>query len=144
VAAFILYTVWGPRPARFSPGAKSFFATGAVGAFLTMFFGATGPIAATMLSATKMNRLNLTATHAACMVGQHSLKLIVFGMLGFAYAEWAAIIVDIVLAGFAGTVLGTHFLKRMPEATFKDGFNIILTVIAVYLLIMALADIKIG
>ena len=142
VGVFILLTVWGPRPQSFSPGVKTFFATGAVGAFLTMFFGATGPIAATMLSAAKLDRLNLVATHAACMTAQHGLKIIVFGLLGFAYAEWAVLVVVILLSGFAGTALGTHYLKRMPDASFNKGFKFILTTIAVYLLIAAAVDFR--
>ncbi|MHA7871527.1 MAG: TSUP family transporter, partial [Hyphococcus sp.] len=125
-----------------TPGVKTYFATGAVGAFLTMFFGATGPIAATMLAATKLGRLHVTATHAACMVAQHGLKILIFGVLGFAYGEWAIIIGAIVLSGFAGTALGAHYLRRMPEETFSKGFRLILTLIAVYLLAAAAADIR--
>ena len=140
VALFILYTVWGPRPAGFSPGPASFFSTGAIGSFLTMFFGATGPIAATMLSATKLGRLDIVATHAACMVAQHGLKILVFGFLGFAYASWAWLIAAILAFGFAGTYLGTRYLRRMPEAVFQRGFKFALTTIAIYLLIAAVAD----
>ena len=139
VAFFILFTVWGPKPAGFSPGAVSFFSTGVVGSFLTMFFGATGPIAATMLSATKLDRLHTVATHAACMVFQHGMKILVFGVLGFAYAAWAWLIGAILIFGFAGTYLGTRFLRRMPEATFKRSFKIVLTAISLYLLIAAIA-----
>ena len=144
VAAFILYTVWGPRPKGFRPGVKTFFATGAIGSFLTMFFGATGPIAATMLSATKLDRLGLVATHAACMVAQHGLKIVVFGVLGFAFVDWAALTAAILVSGFAGTVVGTHHLRRMPEASFKRGFKMILTLIAIYLLVAAAAGFKTG
>ena len=142
VAIFILYTVWGPKPKSFQPGLKTFFVTGAVGSFLTMFFGATGPIAATMLSATTLGRLNIVATHAACMVAQHGLKILVFGLLGFAYAAWAPLIVIIVLVGFAGTLIGTRYLRRMPEQTFKRGFTIVLTAIAIYLLAAAVIDFR--
>jgi uncharacterized protein len=144
VAFFILYTVWGPRPKSYSPGPKTFFATGAVGAFLTMFFGATGPIAATMLSATRLDRLARVATHAAAMVAQHGIKIIVFGALGFAFGDWAAVIAAILVSGFAGTVIGTHYLRRMPEVHFDRGFKFILTLIAVYLLIAAGLDFKTG
>ena len=142
VAIFILYTVWGPKPVSFAPGYRTFFATGAVGAFLTMFFGATGPIAATMLSATKLDRLKTVATHAGCMVFQHGLKIIVFGVMGFAYQDWVFVIVGIVSVGFLGTVIGTHYLRRMPEATFRSGLNLILTVIAIYLLASASLSLK--
>lgn len=142
VAIFILYAVWGPRPKAFLPGVKSFFATGAIGGFLTMFFGATGPIAAAMLSATPFDRLQLVATHAACMVAQHGMKIIIFGVLGFAYAEWTAIIIMIVIAGYAGAAIGTDYLRRMPEANFKTGFNFLLTTIALYLLAAAAVELK--
>ena len=142
VGLFILYTVWGPQPKKFAPGPTTFAATGAAGSFLTMFFGATGPIAAAMLAATKLGRLNIVATHAACMVAQHGLKIVLFGLLGFAYGEWAFLIGAVLIAGFAGTALGTGALRRMPETTFKRGFNIMLTVIATYLLVAAGLSLK--
>ena len=142
VGAFILLTVWGPHPRSFSPGVTTFFSTGAIGAFLTMFFGATGPIAATMLAAAKLGRLNLVATHAACMSAQHGLKIVAFGLLGFAYSHWAILIATLLASGLAGTALGTRFLRRMPEKTFTKGFRYILTTIAIYLLAAAALDFK--
>lgn len=144
VAFFILYTVWGPLPRSLSPGPRTFFMTGAIGSFLTMFFGATGPIAATMLSATRLQRLNITATHAACMVAQHSMKILVFGALGFAFGPWAFVIAGILVAGFAGAAAGTRYLRRMAEADFTRGFKFLLTAIAIYLLIAALTDFRTG
>ena len=141
VAFFIFYTVWGPRPTGFSPGPVTFFSTGAVGAFLTMFFGATGPITATMLSATKLGRLNMVATLASCMVAQHGLKILVFGALGFAYAPWVWLILAMLAFGFLGTYLGTQYLRKMPEALFRRGFKYVLTVIAIYLLLAAMAEV---
>ncbi len=137
VGVFILYTVWGPSLKGFSPGPVSFFSTGAVGSFLTMFFGATGPIAATMLSVTKLDRLKIVATHAACMVAQHGLKILIFGALGFAYGEWIWLLAAILGFGFAGTWIGTRFLRRMPEALFRQGFKWVLTIIAAYLFVAA-------
>lgn len=141
VALFILYTVWGPRPKGFSPGPMTFFSTGAVGSFLTMFFGATGPIAATMLSATRLGKLNMVATHASCMMAQHGLKIVIFGALGFAYAPWVWLIAAILGFGFVGTFLGTRMLRRMPEKVFRRGFNYVLTIIAIYLFIASGLDV---
>jgi uncharacterized membrane protein YfcA len=138
VGAFVLFTVWGPRPKAFAPGRLSFFATGAIGAFLTMFFGATGPIAAAMLSVTKLMKLQVVATHAACMVAQHALKTLAFGVLGFAYADWAALIAAILIAGFLGAWAGTRILAAMPEEGFRNGFRLVLTAFGTYLLGAAL------
>ena len=137
VGAFILFTVWGPKPKSFAPGPSTFLLTGVAAGFLTMFFGATGPIAAAMLSATALSRLNIVATHAAAMVIQHLTKIAAFGLFGFAFAEWAWLIAAILLSGFAGTYAGTHYLRTMPEETFRRGFKLILTAIAVYLLAAA-------
>jgi uncharacterized membrane protein YfcA len=133
VGGFILATVWGPKPRGFAPGVTSFFVTGAVGAFLTMFFGATGPIAAAMLSATKLDRLKTVATHAGCMVVQHGLKTVAFGFIGFAFAAWAFLVAAVLVAGFLGTLTGVRLLRAMPEAFFRRGFRLVLTFFGFYL-----------
>jgi uncharacterized membrane protein YfcA len=134
VGAFVLITVWGPKPKAFSPGPRTFFATGAVGAFLSMFFGATGPIAATMLSVARLDKLQTVATHAAAMVFQHGLKTLAFGVFGFAYGKWALFIAAILIAGYLGAWAGTRLLKAMPEEKFRRGFRFILTAFGIYLL----------
>lgn len=144
VGAFVLFTVWGPKPRAFAPGPASFVATGAIGSFLTMFFGATGPIAATMLSVTKLLKLQVVATHAACMAAQHALKTAAFGALGFAYREWALMIAAILMAGFLGAWAGTRVLRALPEEGFRKGFRIVLTAFGLYLLGAALWQARAG
>ncbi len=144
VGAFVIWTLWGPKLKGFAPGAKTYFAVGVVTGVLTMFFSATGPIVAAMLSATALGRLNIVATHAAAMVIQHIMKITAFGLLGFAYGEWAWLLGAILLSGFAGTYMGTHYLRAMPEETFRKGFRTILTVVAVYLIAAALMELRTG
>lgn len=134
VGIFVLFTVWGPKPKGFAPGRATFFVTGAASGFLTMFFSATGPIAAAMLSATKLDKLKTVATHAGCMVAQHATKTIAFGLIGFAFASWALLILAIVVAGFLGAWSGTRVLRRMPEDDFRKGFRLVLTFFGVYLI----------
>lgn len=140
VGLFVLYTVWGPKPKGLAPGPRTFFATGAGAGFLSMFFGATGPIAAAMLSRTPLGRLEIVSTHAASMVLQHLAKSLAFGVLGFAFASWAPLIAAIVAAGFCGTWFGVSILKRMPEENFKTGFRMVLTFFGVYLISGAVLD----
>jgi len=140
VGLFVILMAWGPKPAALAPGPRSFAATGAIGAFLSMFFGATGPITAAMLGAAKLSKLQTVATHAAAMVFQHGLKIFVFGILGFAYADWTLLIAAIVAAGFLGSWAGTRFLKSMPDDSFRRGFNITLTAIGVYLVAAGVLD----
>lgn len=144
VGAFVIWTLWGPKLKGFAPGKATYFTVGVVTGFLTMFFSATGPIVAAMLSATALGRLNIVATHAAAMVIQHIMKITAFGLLGFAYGEWAWLLGAILISGFAGTYMGTHYLRAMPEETFRKGFRFILTAVAVYLLAAALLEIRTG
>ncbi len=137
IGAFVLLTVWGPKPKGFAPGKATYFATGGASAVLSMFVGATGPIAAAMLGVARLGKLGTVATHAAAMTAQHALKSVAFGFVGFAYAEWAAIIVAVVIAGFLGAAAGTKLLRDMPEEKFRKGFVLVLTFFGCYLIAAA-------
>lgn len=134
IGAFVLLTVWGPKPKGFSPGVKTYAITGAASAVLSMFVGATGPIAAAMVGAARLDKLKTTATHAAAMSAQHLLKALAFGFVGFAYADWAVLIIAVVISGFLGTTIGTKALHAMPEERFRKGFTMMLTFFGVYLI----------
>jgi uncharacterized membrane protein YfcA len=134
IGAFVLLTLYGPKPKGFSPGKTTYAATGAASAALSMFVGATGPIAAAMVGVAKLDKLKTVATHAGAMSAQHALKSIAFGFVGFAYREWAPIILAVVIAGFLGAWAGTHFLKSMPEEKFRKGFTTVLTFFGCYLI----------
>lgn len=134
IGLFVLATVWGPKPKGFAPGKASFFATGAASAVLSMFVGATGPIAAAMVSVAKLDKLQTVATHAGAMTAQHALKSLAFGFVGFAYADWAALIAAVVAGGFLGAAAGTRFLRDLPEEKFRKGFTLVLTFFGCYLL----------
>ncbi|MGD9800173.1 MAG: sulfite exporter TauE/SafE family protein [Parvularculaceae bacterium] len=140
IGAFVLVTVFGPQPKGFAPGVKTFFATGAASALLSMFVGATGPIAASMLRVTKLDKLKTVATHAAAMAGQHAIKSLAFGFIGFAYADWAFVIAAIIMAGFLGAAAGTRLLHALPEEKFRKGFTLVLTFFGCYLIGTALVQ----
>jgi uncharacterized membrane protein YfcA len=139
IAGFILFTVWGPK-VRLPLGTLSIAIAGAISTFLTLFVGASGPFMTSILA--KMpsyDRMNLIGTVGACMTLQHGFKVVIFALLGFAYAPWAPFIAICIAAGFAGTFLGTRLLRRIDEALFRTGLKWVLTVFAVYLLGAGLA-----
>ena len=138
IGAFVLATVFGPTPKGFAPGKTTYFTTGAASAVLSMFVGATGPIAAAMVKVANLSKLNTVATHAGAMTVQHALKAVAFGFVGFAYADWAPMIFAIVIAGFLGAAAGTRLLHDMAEEKFRRGFTLVLTFFGVYLIVAAL------
>ena len=104
-------------------------------ALLSMFVGATGPLMSVILAQILANdRKALVATHAAAMTVQHGLKIVVFGLAGFAFWDWLPLIAAMIAFGFLGTVYGTRLLDRLPEESFRRWFKIGITVLALELL----------
>jgi uncharacterized membrane protein YfcA len=131
---FILLMTWIPKPRI--PGLETFgvFAGGIIATFVTMFVGATGPFVQALFLPMGLEKRVLVATHAACNVIQHGLKALAFGWLGFNFADWAPLLVAMILSGFLGTWLGTTLLEKLPEALFKTILKWLLTVLALDLL----------
>ncbi len=128
---FILWAVFFKPPQLL---AKSAGLVGAISSFLTMFVGGTGPFVITFVKSLNLDRLGTVATNAGFMTLQHSLKTVVFLMLGFAFSEWLLLILAMIVAGFAGTLLGKTVLLRINEAIFRTVLNVILVVLALRLI----------
>ena len=138
LALFILYATWGPRMRSLSSGRPAVVAMGAAASFLTMFIGATGPFVSAILTQRGYSPRQLVGIHSICMSAQHAMKIAVFGILGFAYADWLGLIVMMLLAAFAGTYVGSLVLNRLPAKTFAIGLKTLLTLLALNLLASAL------
>ena len=138
LGVFILYNVWAPRLRLENLRARGLVIGGGLSTFLTMFVGATGPFVGAILSSDKLHHQRLVATLAACMTVQHCLKVIAFGLLGFAFAAWLPMLVGMLAAGFLGTLAGTQVLKRTPPARFRLVFNLVMTALALKLIADAL------
>lgn len=135
LGGFIIFLLWVKIPGmdRLS---KAGLGVASVGiAVLSMIVGATGPLVAVIFAKFFDNeRKALIATSAVAMTTQHLLKIVVFGIAGFAFWEWVPLVVAMIASGFLGTVYGSSVLERMPEETFKRWFRIGLTVLALDLL----------
>ena len=140
LAGFILYTTWAPKFSSRSPGKRTFFGLGAIGAFVTMFVGATGPLVATFVATACKERQTHVATHATLMSIQHGLKVVAFGLLGFSFGPYLPLLAGLLVFGFAGTYIGRLVLMRLPEAMFRTGLKIVLTLIALRLLYGAITS----
>ena len=134
LALFILYTVWGPKLGKHKVPAPAFIGVGAVTSFATMFVGATGPLLAAFLPPDRYGKMATVATHSACMTVQHGVKVVAFGIVGFAFPEWLPLIAAMIATGFLGTATGKKVLEWMPERVFAIGFKTVLTLLAARLL----------
>jgi len=105
-----------------------------------MFFGATGLFVAGYTKAQNLPRHGHVATHAALMTVQHSLKVVVFGILGFAFGAWLWVVIALGLAGLFGTLIGRIALGRMSDLGFRRALDVLLVLIALRLIWSALTD----
>jgi uncharacterized membrane protein YfcA len=125
---------WIPKPRIPGLETAGVFLGGVVATFVTMFVGATGPFVQALFLPLNLEKRVLIATHAACNVIQHGLKVVAFGWLGFDFADWAPLLAAMIASGFLGTWLGTALLERLPEELFKTILKWLLTVLALDLL----------
>lgn len=137
---FILASVWLPKLKTSTIANRGFVVVGMLGSFCTMFVGATGPFVASFISPDRLERHAVVATHGACMTLQHTLKVVAFGFLGFAFLPWAPLLVAMVGAGFVGTLIGRRVLDRLPHDVFARIFKVVLTLLALRLLYAAVSS----
>ncbi|MBY4892190.1 sulfite exporter TauE/SafE family protein [Rhodobacteraceae bacterium N5(2021)] len=131
VGAFVIYTVLARAPRWFS---RWPLFTGLISSFLTMFFGATGLFVASFTKSHKLPRHAHVATHATLMTLQHGLKVVAFGVLGFAYADWIWVIALMIGVGLVGTYAGRLVLNRLTDVRFGLTLNILLVLISLRLI----------
>ena len=131
ISIFILWSVYGKFPII---GSRQITIGGMFSGFMTMFFGASGPLVAGIVKTLKLEPVRHLATHSALMSIQHLIKVLFFGFVGFAYSEYFLLIFLMIIGGFVGTILGKKILVKYGRKYFKFILNATLTIIAVYLL----------
>lgn len=140
LGVFILWALWWPKPGFVAPPPAGYFWVGLGASFCTMFVGATGVLVGAFWRVAQLGKEGVVGTHAAAMMLQHGLKVLAFGLLGFAFAAWLPFIAAMVGSGYAGTLAGKALLGRLPEALFAKVFKWILTGFALNLVRQALMD----
>ena len=134
---FVLYATWTPKFRSSNPGPAKFFGCGVFGGFATMFVGGTGPLVAPFVNAACKERQQVVATHASLMTLQHLFKVILFGILGFAFGSYVPLLIGLIVFGVCGTLIGRRVLDRLPERVFRLALKSILTLLAARLLYAA-------
>ncbi len=132
---FILQTIWLPLAAMAALEGRGLALGGVIASCLTMLVGATGPYVVALLKPLGLGKERLIATHAAAMTAQHGLKMLAFGLLGFAFAPWLPLVAAMIGAGFVGTMVGRHWLGRLSQHHFDRLVQTVLTVVALDLVL---------
>jgi uncharacterized membrane protein YfcA len=138
IGVFVLVTTWLPQPKLIAGSRMVQFVGGSIVSAVGMVVGAAGPLLAAFVRGIP-DRRQLVATHAMLNTFQHLFKVVIFTVLGFAFGQYLLLIALMIGAGFAGTMLGSRMLTRVPESVFRFGFRILLSLVALELVRRALS-----
>lgn len=145
IGVFVLVATWAPGLLRM-PGSGSgerralwrFVALGGVAGVLNVTIGATGPLTAPFFRGLGLDRFALIGTLAATQLLGHLAKVLVFGVVGFAFGDYAALLALLALLVMVGAWLGTRALERIDERRFTWFYRSVLTLLALRLVAQAL------
>jgi uncharacterized membrane protein YfcA len=138
IAIFILVSTWAPKFQSTSTGTVKFFFVGVLTTIVTMFVGGTGVLVGAFVAPACKERHQFVSTHSVVMTIQHSLKIVTFALLGFAFGPYIPLLIGLVLFSFIGSYAGKLALNRLPERIFRHALKATLTVLSLQLLYTAL------
>ena len=61
----------------------------------------------------------------------HLVKILTFGLLGFAFAPYLSLMALMILAVIAGSYAGTKLRHRVPEKLFLMAFKLLISLLAI-------------
>lgn len=137
IGVFILVFTWLPPPGvrgggQLALGLLGFFQTG-----LGMLAGATGPLGAAVLLRRNKARDWLVVNTALYMTLNHALRVCAYFALGFSYVPWWPLLTGMVIAGVAGSWLGTRLRNFVPQRDFHQWFRVLVSLLAIRMIALA-------
>ncbi len=126
----ILIFTWLPKRKRAFRLPGHFAMMGALQTFLALFVGVSGPLTNAFLLREELPRDRLVITHGMLMTASHLLKVLVFGLLGFAFGPHLPLIAGMVVAVTLGSYAGTFLRGHLPEELFRKIVKVLITVLA--------------
>ena len=139
IAAYILFTVWGPKLEFKKPIRGEFVVIGLVQTGLSMMVGATGPMGQAALLGKGLQRDALVVTSALMTTFTHLIKTVLFGLLGFSFIAYWQIILGMSAGVICGALLGTHIRYKIRQALFQKILKWVLTLLALRMIYITLA-----
>ncbi len=131
-----LVVTWRPAPPR--PRlceTRGMIVAGILGGTFGVVVGAVGPILAPFFLRPEIPKEQIVATKAICAMYLHTIKLIAFAGIGYAFVKHLDLVVPMAAAVILGTLAGRWLIHKIDEQTFRRVYRAVLTVLAIRLLI---------
>lgn len=114
IGGYMLLNLWHAPFKRWVGRFEHFALLGFLQTGLGLFVGATGPLTMTALLKRTSNQHQIIATSAMLMTISHLAKVLLFGVLGFAFADYLWPLLALCLGAVAGSWLGSKI--RPPQS----------------------------
>lgn len=115
LGTFILAITWTKLVASLGFVLKNFAIVGFLQTFLSLFVAVTGLISQPILMRMNINKDQVIVTHAMQMSVLHGLKVAAFVFAGFAFMDYAQLIIIMITASTAGSYLGGFLRNRISQ-----------------------------
>jgi uncharacterized membrane protein YfcA len=139
IALVMLVAIWLPavswRPRVRHPWAI----VGFVHSFLSTLF-AYGALLHAVILHTRLTRRQIVGTMAVALTGMSIFKITGYTLNGFDYTPYLVTIALSVAAAFVGTWVGKLIIDRVSEKTFRFVFRALVTLTAIRLLYLSIAN----
>lgn len=134
---FILLLTWLPNLKEQLRLPGKFIGLGLAQGLLALLLGATGPLNMPVLLRQGYTGGQVISTHALLMTIVHLMKVVAFGLLGFAFAEHLSLMGGMIMAVTAGSFVGTKLRNRLPELLLKCILKGLVTLFALRMIVQA-------
>ena len=101
--------------------------------FLSFLVGAVGPLLDAFVVNSGLTKNELLGTKAGFQVLSHGLKIIVFGLAGFALAAWLPLLGLVLPLTVLGNRLGQAVLEKIPQKPFMLALRILVSALSVFM-----------
>jgi uncharacterized membrane protein YfcA len=139
IASVMLVAIWLPAVSWRPRFRHPWVIVGFVHSFLSTLF-AYGALLHAVILHTKLTRRQIVGTMAVALTGMSVLKITGYTLNGFDYRPYFLTIALAVIAAFAGTWVGKAIIDRISETTFRFVFRALVTLTALRLLYMSIAN----
>lgn len=129
LGTMILIITWMPKSV-FGYFSGHYYSFGFFSTFVSSIAGASGPLVAAFLSRGKLTKDALVTTTAAFMTVSHVLKIIAFGLFGFAFTDYVELIISMAVMVAVGSWVGTKIRGKVPSTHFKAILKWLITILA--------------
>lgn len=124
---FILLTTWVPLSKFLVRSDGVPWIVGLATSFASLFIGGVAALIAAALDQKRADHGAVIATMTASLIYQHSIKVLIFGMLGFSFAAYADLMIAMFIAAVIGTWAGKRMLVNVPQHVIKIVFKVLVT-----------------